>query len=241
FTRGVVWRHARKADRNMLASVNPVLDPLLVSPLRNAVVHSAWGRGKIDIPPGIARKLNDTTVVTSTTPVAPKFRPDLAKRMRVNNAPDHAKGQKFQVRDERQERGRGGPPQQSAQAPAPVQQQQRPAQVEQRDRGQEQRGRGQEQREARRAEQPQQQRPQPQQQQPRGQQKQAERRASAPQAERPARPVRQEQPRGERVAAPARPQPQAQQPKHERPPQAQKQQQPKQERGNPGKGKGKKP
>jgi FecR protein len=211
FTRGVDWRHARKADRNMLASVNPVLDPLLVSPLRNAVVHSAWGRGKIDIPPGIARKLNDTSVVTSSTPVAPKFRPDLAKRMRVNNAPDHAKGQKFQVRDERK-----------GQAPAPVQQPQ--------------------QREARRVEQEQrkQERQQPQQ-QSRGQQKQAERRASAPQAERPAR---QEQPRGERVAAPARPQPQAQQPKHERPPQAQKQekqQQPKPERGNPGKGKGKKP
>jgi len=224
FTRGGDWRHARKADRNMLASVNPVLDPLLVTPLRNAVVHSAWGRGKIDIPPGIARKLNDTTVVTSTTPVAPAFRPDLVKRMRVNNAPDHAKGQKFQVRDERQDRGRGGPPQQAAQAPQAPVQQQRPAQVEQK-------GRGQEQREARRVE-PQQQRPQKQQ--------------RAPQAERAERPVKQEQPRGERVAAPARPapapkaQPQPQ-PKQERPPQAQKQQQPKQERGNPGKGKGKKP
>ena len=192
FTRGVDWRRARKADRNMLASVNPVLDPLLVTPLRNAVVHSAWGRGKIDIPPGIARKLNDTTVVTSRTPVAPAFRPDLAKRMRVNNAPDHAKGQKFQVRDERKGR-------QSAQAPAPVQQPQRA---------------------------------QPQQRGP-----QRIERPSAPQAERAARPVRQEQPRGERVAAPARPQPQAQKPKHERPPQAQQ----KQERGNPGKGKGKKP
>ena len=189
FTRGVDWRRARKADSNMLASVNPVFDPLLLTPLRNAVVHSAWGRGKIDIPPGIAKKLNDTTVVTSTTPVERK--------------------------------GRGGSPQQ-----APVQQQ-RP-QVESK-------GRGQEQREARRVEQPQQ-RPQPQQ-QPRGQQKQIERRASAPQAERAARPVKQEQPRGERVAAPARPAPQ---PKHERPPQAQKQQQ-KHEGGNPGKGKGKKP
>jgi len=71
FTRGVDWRRARKADRNMLASVNPVLDPLLVTPLRNAVVNSAWGRGKIDIPPGIARKLKDTTVVTSTKQQAP--------------------------------------------------------------------------------------------------------------------------------------------------------------------------
>ncbi len=238
FTRGVDWKHARKADRNQLANVNPVLDPLLVSPLRNAVVHSAWGRGKIDIPPGIAKKLNDTTVVTSTTPVAPRFRPDLAKRMRVNNAPDHAKRQKFEVRDERQGRGHGGPPQQSAQAPQAPVQQPREQRVEP------QRGRGQEKREARQVvqEQRRQERQLPQQQQSRGQQKQAERRASAPQAERPARPVRQEQPRGERVAAPARPQPQPQaQPKHERPPQTQKQQQPKQERGNAGKGKGKKP
>lgn len=154
FTRGVDWRRARKADRNMLASVNPVLDPLLVTPLRNAVVNSAWGRGKIEIPPGIARKLNDTTVVTSTTPVAPRFRPDLAKSMRVNNAPDRAKGQKLQVRDERQGRGRGAPPQ-AAQAPAPVERQQ----------------------------------PRP----------------SAPQAER-AKPMKRQEPRGERVAAPARPQ-----------------------------------
>jgi hypothetical protein len=117
----------------MLASANPVLDPLLVTPLRNAVVHSAWGRGKIDIPPGIAKKLNDTTVVTSSNPVAPAFRPDLAKRMRVNNAPDHAKGQKFQVRDERKERA--APPQvsQAPQRPAPVerpQQQRGPQRVE---------------------------------------------------------------------------------------------------------------
>jgi CheY-like chemotaxis protein len=85
----------------MLAQVNPVLDPLLVTPLRNAVVNSAWGRGKIDIPPGIARKLNDTAVVTSVEPVAPRFKPDFAKTMRVNPASDRAKGQKFKVRDER--------------------------------------------------------------------------------------------------------------------------------------------
>ena len=232
FTRGMDWRHARKADRNMLAQVNPVLDPLLVTPLRHAVVNSAWGRGKIDIPPGIAKKLNDTTVVTSTPPKAPPFRPDLAKSMRVNNAPERAKGQKFQVRDER--RG-GGAPQQAAQAPAPVQKQQPQQRVEQ------QRGRGQEQREARRVEQPQPQRAQPQQQ--RGPQRVE--RAPAPQAERAARPVRQQQPQGERVAAPSRPvpapraQPQPQ-PKQQRPTQAQ-QPQKQQERGNPGKGKGKKP
>jgi len=239
FTRGGFdWRRARKADRNMLAQVNPVLDPLLVTPLRNAVVNSAWGRGKIDIPPGIARKLNDTPVVTSTEPVAPRFKPDLNKTLRVNPVSDRAKGQKFQVRDER--KGRGAP-----QAQAPVQVQQQPP-VEQRGRGQEQR----EAREARRVEQEQRQQPRVEQRPPqraeRAQQR-VEQRAEQPavrqpqprpQAERAARPVQQQQPQGERVAAPQQQQrpvkQERQQQKQERPAPAQKSQ-------GGGKGKGKKP
>jgi hypothetical protein len=187
FTRGTDWRRARKADRNMLASVNPVLDPLLVTPLRHAVLNSAWGRGKIDIPPGIAKKLNDTTVVTSTTPVA--------KQMRVNNAPDRAKGQKFQVRDERREKAAAQQPQPQP----PVEQQQ-------------QRGRGHEQREARRVEQPQQT------QQPRGQQKRMERAPQA-QGERVAAPARaqpQPQPKHERPPQAQKQEQKQQQPKQER-------------------------
>ena len=42
--------------------MRPTLDPLTLTPLRNAVIHSAWGRGKIDLPPGIAKKLSDTPV-----------------------------------------------------------------------------------------------------------------------------------------------------------------------------------
>ena len=178
------WRRARKADRNMLASARPVLDPLLVTPLRNAVVRSAWGRGKIDVPPGIAKKLNDTTVVTSTAPAAPRFRPNLARDLRVNTAPDRAKGQKFKVRDERQ--GRGAP--QTASQPVASQQQAQPAQS--------QRESANAQREQRRIEQ--------EQRQQQNAQRRAERAQSAPQAERAARPVRQQQPQGERVAAPGR-------------------------------------
>jgi hypothetical protein len=124
FTRGFDWRRARKADRNMLASVNPVLDPLLLTPLRNAVVNSAWGRGKIDIPPGIARKLDDTTVITSRTPVEPPFRKGLAKSMRVETVSDRAKGQKFKVKDERQQ-GQG-----NAVSPRELRRVERPAQAE---------------------------------------------------------------------------------------------------------------
>ena len=268
FTRGNFdSRRARKADRNALASVNPVLDPLLLTPLRNAVVHSAWGRGKIDVPPGIARKLRDTTVVTSTTPPAPPFRPDLAKSMRVNQAPDRAKGQKFQMRDERQ--GRAAPqaaqqraePPRVAEQPRPVEQPrhaeqpkvaEQPRRVEQ----------------PRVAEQPRRVEQQPQRAQ--RQEQRVERAPNAARAERPVRPV-QQQPRGERVAAPQRPQAQPQPRRVEAPrpqpqvrrepgpvrnaqpapraqPQQQKQQQ-KQERpagppekgGGGGKGKGKKP
>ena len=261
FGRGFDWRRARKADRNALASVNPVLDPLLLTPLRNAVVNSAWGRGNIDIPPGIARKLDDTTVVTSTRPIEPPFKRDLAKSMRVETVSDRAKGQKFKVKDERQGQGqdRAAQPASEVRAPARAPEQiQRNAssprevqRVQQAERKQER------------------------------QQQRVQRAPVSPQAERAARPVR---PQGERVAAPQRPQPQPrrevapqqqQQPRARRdpgpvrsaqpaphasqpapraaPPQAQKQQRPvqqQQKQGPPakaqpapggGKGKGKKP
>lgn len=180
------WRRVRRADRNMLASANPVLDPLLVTPLRNAAVRSAWGRGKIDVPPGIARKLNDTAVISSITPAAPRFRPNLARDLRVNTAPDRAKGEKFKVRDERQGRNaqQGAP--QAAQTSQPVAPQPQP----------------QAQRDVRRVE--------ADQRRQQNEQRRVDRAATAPQAERAARPVRQQQPQGERVAAPARP-PQQQQ------------------------------
>jgi hypothetical protein len=193
FGRGFDWRRARKADRNALASVNPVLDPLLLTPLRNAVVNSAWGRGKKDIPPGIARKLDDTTVVTSTRPIEPPFNRDLAKSMRVETVSDRAKGQKFKVKDERQ--GRAAQPASEVRAPARAPEQiQRNAssprevqRVQQAERKQER------------------------------QQQRVQRAPVSPQAERAARPVR---PQGERVAAPQRPQPQ---PRREVAPQQQQQ------------------
>jgi FecR protein len=196
FTRGTDWRRARKADRNMLAQVNPVLDPLLLTPLRNAVVNSAWGRGKKDIPPGIARKLNDTTVITSTTPNAPPFRRDFAKSMRVETASDRSKGQKFKVRDERQ----GREAQQSSQSAQEV----RPAEQKQREAGG--------QREVRRVEQEQ-----------RKQQNERKRieRPAAARAERAARPA-QQQAQGERVAAPQQQQQQRRQAAPQQRPQARK-------------------
>jgi hypothetical protein len=74
----------------------------MLTPLRNAVLHSAWGRGKIDLPPGIAKKLYETPVVTSAAPFAPPFRKDLAKALRVESVPEKAKELKLKIKDERQ-------------------------------------------------------------------------------------------------------------------------------------------
>ena len=94
-------RSVRRIDQQALASVRPTLDPLTLTPLRNAVIHSAWGRGKIDLPPGIAKKLNDTRVFVGSDIRESRFRKDLAKSMRVERVSDNAKNQKFKVKDDR--------------------------------------------------------------------------------------------------------------------------------------------
>jgi hypothetical protein len=96
-------RNIRRIDRRTLVSLRPTLDPLTLTPLRNAVVHSAWGRGKIDLPPGIAKKLRDTPVYVSGDVRESPARKDLAKTMRVEPISDNARNQKFKVKDERQQ------------------------------------------------------------------------------------------------------------------------------------------
>jgi hypothetical protein len=102
FGRPIDPRMVTRVNPQLLTQVRPTLDPLLLTPLRNAVVHSAWGRGKIDLPPGIAKKLNGTPVFVGSDIHESRFRKDLAKSMRVERISDNAKKQKFQVRDERQ-------------------------------------------------------------------------------------------------------------------------------------------
>jgi Family of unknown function (DUF6600) len=94
-------RFVTRANPQMLTQMQPTLDPLTLTPLRNAVLHSAWGRGKIDLPPGIAKKLHDTPVMVSAAPFAPPFRKDLAKSMRVERVSDSARNQKLKLKDER--------------------------------------------------------------------------------------------------------------------------------------------
>jgi len=101
--RAIDPRSVRRIDQQQLASVRATLDPLLLTPLRNAVIHSAWGRGKIDLPPGIAKKLYETHVVVSSDPGESRSRKDLAKSMRVERVSDNARNEKLKIRDEREE------------------------------------------------------------------------------------------------------------------------------------------
>ena len=102
FTNVIEPRRVMRVDPRSFAGVRPVLDPLTLTPLRNAAIHSAWGRGKIDLPPGIAKKLYETRVITSVAPTAPPFRKDLARALRVDQVPEKAKREKWNLRDERQ-------------------------------------------------------------------------------------------------------------------------------------------
>jgi hypothetical protein len=93
----------RRIDSRALVSMRPTLDPLTLTPLRNAVIHSAWGRGRIDLPPGIAKKLRDTPVYVSGDIRESPSRRNLAKSLRVERVSDNARNQKFKVKDERQQ------------------------------------------------------------------------------------------------------------------------------------------
>ena len=101
FGRAIDPRYVKHVNAASLANVQPTLEPLLLTPLRNAVIHSAWGRGKIDLPPGIAKKLNDTTVVVANDSARPRFKNNLEKSLRVERIAEKTKNQKFKVKDER--------------------------------------------------------------------------------------------------------------------------------------------
>lgn len=107
FGRVIDPRSVRRIDQQRLTARRSTLDPLTLTPLRNAVVHSAqstFGRGKIDLPAGIAKKLEDRRVFVGADPREWRFRKHLAKSMRVERISDQVKNQKFKVRDNREAR-----------------------------------------------------------------------------------------------------------------------------------------
>lgn len=93
-------RNLRRLDPQTFASVRPTLEPLMMTPLRNAVINSAWGRGKIDLPPGIAKKLDERSVFFGDVPGKSKFRKDVARRLRVEAVADKGNKGKFKIRDD---------------------------------------------------------------------------------------------------------------------------------------------
>jgi hypothetical protein len=124
FGRDISPKTLRKFDRNKLANVRPILDPLSVGELRQLALRTTNNRRRVDLPPGIAKKLDSTQVFTSAKPFAPPFRDDLTRAVRVERVPENLKKQKLQFKDERQ----------AAQAPvqagAPVPNQKRKEQLE---------------------------------------------------------------------------------------------------------------
>jgi len=102
FGRHLDSRNFRRIDQQRLTANRATLDPLTLTPLRNAVINSAWGRGKISLPPGIAKKLNDTHVYIGRDVSDSKFRKNLAKSMRVDRVSDDARNRKSKVKDNRE-------------------------------------------------------------------------------------------------------------------------------------------
>ena len=100
FNHEIDRHHIRHYGRDRWASVQPILDPLSNGPLRNAVLRSAWGRGKIDLPPGIAKKLDDRKFIVGRE-IPREFRSRLARRGQIEEVPETARHQKFKVRDDR--------------------------------------------------------------------------------------------------------------------------------------------
>jgi hypothetical protein len=94
-------RMVTRVDPQALAQARPVLDPFAVNYLRQAALQPPKGRRPFDVPPGIARKFEETRVVASTAPSALPFMPNPAQALRVQTVPEGEKRQKLQFRDER--------------------------------------------------------------------------------------------------------------------------------------------
>jgi FecR protein len=100
FGRAIEARNIRRQDPRVFAGVRPTLEPLALTPLRNAVINSAWGRGKISLPPGIAKQLDDRSIMMGHTPVSPRFRKDLAKSLRLEQVSEKGRKEKLNFRHE---------------------------------------------------------------------------------------------------------------------------------------------
>ena len=90
-----------RVDPQTIARVRPVLDPLTVDPLRAVAFQTREARPRFDVPREIEQRVANTPVVASTSPVAPPFRRDLARALRVEPLNDRVRNQKLQITDQR--------------------------------------------------------------------------------------------------------------------------------------------
>jgi len=90
-----------RVDPQTIGRMRPVLDPLAVDQLRAAAFQTRQARGRFDVPRDIEQRIANTPVVASTSPVAPPFRRDLARSLRVEPLNDRAKKQTLQISDQR--------------------------------------------------------------------------------------------------------------------------------------------
>ncbi|HTD88136.1 MAG TPA: DUF6600 domain-containing protein [Candidatus Binatia bacterium] len=103
---GVITR----VDPRTITTVQPVLNPLAVDPLRSVAFQTRQARQRFDLPRQIEQRIANTPVVASTAPVAPRFRGDLARAMKVEPVSAQAKRQKLQVSDQRTAATQTAPP-----------------------------------------------------------------------------------------------------------------------------------
>src|SRR6266571_108996 len=101
FVRVIDPRVITRVDPQTIAQVRPVLDPLSIDPLRRVAFQTRDARTRIDVPRQVEQRLANTTVVANNSPVAPPFRKDLARALRVEPIADRMKSQKLQISDQR--------------------------------------------------------------------------------------------------------------------------------------------
>ena len=104
FNRVIDRKIITRVDRQTLDHARPVLDPFTVDSLRQTALRTREAH-RIDVPQDVARRIYNTQVVTSAAPLAPPFRKDLARELRVESIPERARNQKLHFRDDRQNAG----------------------------------------------------------------------------------------------------------------------------------------
>ncbi len=111
FGRPLDGDRVERFDPRAFDGVRPLGDPLSHAMLRQMSLTRANARRGFKLPPGLARKLDDTRVYASAPP--PRFRggrDDLARRFRVESVPEKQRREKLKFKDERQEPAQASAP-----------------------------------------------------------------------------------------------------------------------------------